>query len=131
MRSSLEKGENAVVQQIWQWKRKYKLVSPLTVRTCVQQTVRLRQRSFFVPLTHIFGKPDSPTVVHYFLPKLKKKKNMPYMVWRRCTFPLKQMFSMTEWCLVACTKSRLSSACTPQQCKHFPGSTCMILVITC
>ena len=29
MRSSLEKGESAVVQQIWQWKRKYKLVGPL------------------------------------------------------------------------------------------------------
>ena len=32
------------------------------------------KNSFFVLLTHIFSKPDSPTVVHKSLPKLKKKK---------------------------------------------------------
>ena len=32
------------------------------------------KNSFFVLLTHIFSKPDSPTVVHQSLPKLKKKK---------------------------------------------------------
>ena len=32
------------------------------------------KNSFFVLLTHIFSKPDSPTVVHESLPKLKKKK---------------------------------------------------------
>ena len=33
------------------------------------------KNSFFVLLTHKFSKPDSPTVVHQSLPKLKKKKN--------------------------------------------------------
>ena len=32
------------------------------------------KNSFFVLLTHIFSKPDFPTVVHKSLPKLKKKK---------------------------------------------------------
>ena len=32
------------------------------------------KNSFFVWLTHIFSKPDSLTVVHKSLPKLKKKK---------------------------------------------------------
>ena len=32
------------------------------------------KNSFFVLLTHIFSKPDSPTVVHKSLPKLKMKK---------------------------------------------------------
>ena len=54
MRSSLEKGESAVVQQIRQWNRKYKLVSPLV----------------------FFSKPDFPIIVHKSLPKLKKKKTI-------------------------------------------------------
>ena len=33
------------------------------------------KNSFFVLLTQIFSKLDSPTVVHQSLPKLKKKKN--------------------------------------------------------
>ena len=34
----------------------------------------IKNSFFFVLLTHIFIKPDSPTVIHQSLPKLKKKK---------------------------------------------------------